>query len=829
MPLPATFQPGLLNGANGFRINGAHQNSYTGHGVAAAGDVNGDGYQDLLVGAPFTNNSAGVTYLLFGSAAGFPAIFNLSTVNGTNGVRLTGGFNSERSGENISGIGDINGDGFDDILIGALAGNYQTGTAYILYGHAGAFSDLPLASVNGANGFRIDGVGHGDQLGFINGAVGDVNGDGIDDFAVTSRYGDTSGPGGTIQNTGPTYVIFGRPGAGPFSAAFDVTSLDGTNGFRISGAAENFRLGQSVASAGDMNGDGVGDLIIGARSGQTFYAQGSAVVVFGKRAADGPFAATLTVDDLDGSNGFVLTGEAFLDAAGLSVDSAGDVNGDGLDDLIIGAPSNDALGRSNQGAAYIVFGRAGGFAALTSLASLDATTGVKIVGRSDEDNLGWSVAGLGDFNSDGFDDIVVGARRDDQYGYGAGAAYVIFGRATFGATLDVNGMTDADGMNIYPGAGGFQRFGGIVASAGDLNHDGVGDLIVGGEFLVGETVNAGAAIVIYGVAPTPVNFTGGMGDESASGGLGADNLSGGGGKDTLNGLAGDDILDGGDGNDLLNGGDGADDLIGGLGGDTLFGDAGADELSGGDGADKLYGGTGADLLNGGLGNDRMDGQADIDTLNGGLGNDYLDGGLGADIMSGGADNDVYIVDNAGDQTLELAGEGYDIVRTTLTWTLASEIEGLELQAATDAAGTGNSGANNLQGNGGNNLLSGLAGVDTINGNDGDDIIVGGVGNDLLRGGIGADIFRVEHAFGGVLETDQIYDFSTAEGDVMDFSGAYAGTIARVAAFTHHAGEMTLTLAGGITTVRLDIDGNGVAEYQVKINGDVIADYGGWLL
>ncbi len=317
----------------------------------------------------------------------------------------------------------------------------------------------------------------------------------------------------------------------------------------------------------------------------------------------------------------------------------------------------------------------------------------------------------------------------------------------------------------------------------------------------------------------PVVFAGTPGEDVHGGGGAADQLSGAAGKDTLSGLAGDDLIDGGDDNDLLYGGDGADDLVGGLGGDILYGDAGADELHGGDGADKLYGGTGQDLLNGGTGNDRMDGQSDIDTLNGGAGNDYLDGGLGADILRGGADNDLYIVDDAGDQTIEAAGEGYDIVRTTLSWTLAAELAGLELQGLTNAAGTGNAGANNLQGNGGANVLSGLAGVDTLNGNDGDDIIIGGVGNDLLRGGLGADTFRVAHAFAGVLETDQVYDFYAPEGDTVDVNDSYV----LVSAFSKVAGQMTVTFAAGITTLKIDATGDGKADYQMKINGDLTGD------
>jgi hypothetical protein len=305
--------------------------------------------------------------------------------------------------------------------------------------------------------------------------------------------------------------------------------------------------------------------------------------------------------------------------------------------------------------------------------------------------------------------------------------------------------------------------------------------------------------------------------------------------DILQGTTGEDLIDGGTGNDVLNGGDGDDELSGGGGGDTLNGQGDDDVLNGGDGNDKLYGLTGLDTLNGGVGNDWMFGGDAADALGGDAGNDMLDGGAGADVMSGGADNDVYIVDDAGDQTIENSGEGYDIVRTGIAWTLASNVEALELQGSGNVDGTGNGGTNNLQGNGGDNVLSGLAGVDTINGNDGDDTIVGGEGNDLLRGGTGGDVFRVAHAFGATLETDQVYDFSTAEGDSIDLSAidAVAGggdnAFVLVTAFSNVAGQMTLSFAGAITTLKLDVNGDGKADYQMKINGDVTGDSAGWLL
>eukprot|EP01030_Chromulinospumella_sphaerica_P034459 gene34459-biopygen15925 len=332
----------------------------------------------------------------------------------------------------------------------------------------------------------------------------------------------------------------------------------------------------------------------------------------------------------------------------------------------------------------------------------------------------------------------------------------------------------------------------------------------------------------------------GSGDISGTGNSLANTLLGNSGDNTLSGLAGVDTLDGGLGADVMSGGTENDIYIADSLGDQTLENAGEGvdivrtALEGwalGANIETLELQGSANLSgSGNSGANTLKGNSGANTLYGQAGADVLDGGLGADVMVGGTENDTYVVDNLGDQTIENIGEGSDRVQTALdAWVLGANIEDLLLMGSAGLSGSGNSLANTLYGNPGANTLYGLAGADAIFGYDGNDIIVGGLGDDAMAGGLGADVFVVDHAFAAGLETDTLSDFSTAQGDILDLSGAYGGTLAIVSAFTGAAGQMTLAYASGPTTVRLDVDGNGVAEYQLKINGDVTGQTAGWLL
>ena len=429
----ATMDLSSLNGSNGFRLDGEVAGDHSGRSVSTAGDVNGDGFDDVIVGAFRADsngyNGSGSSYVVFGKASGFSATMDLSSLNGSNGFRLDGKATQDYSGRSVSSAGDVNGDGFDDVIVaayGADPNGYGSGSSYVVFGQASGFSAaMDLSSLNGSNGFRLDGVAERDYSGFSVSTAGDVNSDGFDDVIVGAKGADPND-----SYSGSSYVVFGQ--ASGFSAAMDLSSLDGSNGFRLDGEESIDSSGISVSNAGDVNGDGFDDLIVGAfRANPNGDDSGSSYVVFGKASG---FSAAMDLSSLNGSNGFRLGGEGMFDQSGLSVSTAGDVNGDGFDDLIIGAKSANPYSDFAD-SLYVVFGKSSGFSAAMNLSRLNGSNGFRLDGETSFDDLGESVSSAGDVNGDGFDDLIVGASGADQNGSVSGSSYVIFGRSDFVSAL----------------------------------------------------------------------------------------------------------------------------------------------------------------------------------------------------------------------------------------------------------------------------------------------------------------------------------------------------------------------------------------------------------
>ena len=223
---------------------------------ASAGDINGDGYADLIIGAIgyMGGGLKGRNYVVFGGQGiGSSGVFSLSSLNGTNGFKLDGENNGDWSGYYVNTAGDINRDGYADLIIGAFhyPGGGVKGRSYLVFGGPSVGSDglLLLSSLNGVNGFKLDGENNNDYSGFFVSTAGDINGDGYADMVI-GAYGYPSN-----SNKGRSYVVFGGPGAGK-SGVLLLSSLNGSNGFKLDGENNKDNSGISVSTAGDINGDG---------------------------------------------------------------------------------------------------------------------------------------------------------------------------------------------------------------------------------------------------------------------------------------------------------------------------------------------------------------------------------------------------------------------------------------------------------------------------------------------------------------------------------------------------------------------------------------------
>lgn len=609
---PAVIPLSSLDGNIGFRLDGVAADDNSGYSVDIAGDVNGDGFDDIIIGACCADphgNASGSTYVVFGKPSGFAAKIKLSSLDGNNGFRLDGTLFSF-SGYSVAGAGDVNGDGFADLIVGANRasphGTYS-GSSYVVFGKAGGFSStMDLSSLNGSDGFRLDGVAYHDFSGTRVASAGDVNGDGFSDVIVGAWAADPHG-----SYSGSSYVVFGK--ASRFAATIDLSTLNGDNGFRLDGVAKNDQSGYSVASAGDINGDGFDDVIVGARGADPHGVEsGSTYVMFGKPSG---FPAAIDLSSLNGTNGFRLDG-ASGDASGQSVASGGDINGDGFADLLIGA-----FLAKPSGSTYVVFGKPSGSAAKMDLSTLDGSNGFRLDDKTPSHFSGRSVNAAGDVNGDGFADLIIGA--PNGYGSSPGGTYIVFGKASsFPTHMDLSSLNGRNGFRMDAVSLEEQMFFASVAGGGDINGDGFADVIIGAPFADPHGSNSGSSYVVFGRTPDSARTRiGSEADQYISGGAFTDTLKGNRGNDVLEGRGGADILNGGFKSDMAsylhsptgvkvsladpgkNTGDAAGDIyrsiegvVGSPFGDTLTGNNFSNSLTGDQGADLLTGQGGPDLF-----------------------------------------------------------------------------------------------------------------------------------------------------------------------------------------------------------------------------------------
>ena len=430
-----------------------------GKSLSAAGDANGDGYGDLIIGA-FHNGDggleAGKVYLLHGPLFG---TYQLGAAD----AAMIGEAAGDEAGLCVAGGGDLNGDGFDDVLIGATGedtGASDAGAVYVV--HAPIVGDLDLSSATA----KLTGEAADDYLGFSVAMAGDVDGDGNEDFLTGARSNDEGGLG-----AGKAYLFYGPVFGTMAASAADATFL---------GEAADNLAGGRVATAGDVNLDGFDDIVIGAHTNsEVAHWAGKSYLFFG------PLSGDLDLGSADAE----FLGEEANDLAGIRIAAAGDFDLDGDGDIVIAANTNDE-GGNGAGKVYVVRSP---FSGAYDLGEADTAFLGEVI--PSQENIGSALAGGGDADGDGYPDLLIGSYNSDEFGVDAGEAYLLYG-----PQMGAHSVTVA-GANFSGEVAGDKLTGtrGLVF-AGDVNGDGYDDILISAPYNDEVGTDAGKAYLFYGGA-----------------------------------------------------------------------------------------------------------------------------------------------------------------------------------------------------------------------------------------------------------------------------------------------------------------------------------------
>jgi hypothetical protein len=436
---PITIDP--ISTAAAAMIESNQANADFGYSVASAGDVNGDGYGDVIVGAPYYEGGMrdeGAAFVYHGSATGISttaaAMVESNQIDGL-------------MGRSVASAGDVNRDGYGDVIVGIWQlenGENSEGGFHIYHGSAAGMNTTAAAVVESNQEYAY--------MGYSLASAGDVNADGYSDVIVGARLFDNGEDG-----EGAAFIYHGS-----------ATGINTTAAAMVEGNQTFAVLGISVASAGDVNSDGYSDVIVGADlydNGETD--EGAAFVYHGSATGINTTAAAMVESNQQAAQ------------MGFSVASAGDVDGDGYSDIIVGVFRYDN-GETEEGAAFVYHGSATG---------INTTATAVIESNILNANMGISVAGAGDINGDGYSDIIVGANQYSNGEAEEGAAFIYHGSATGINTIATDAI-ESNQANAYMGYS--------VASAGDVNGDGYSDIIVGAMRYDNGERNEGAAFIFHG-------------------------------------------------------------------------------------------------------------------------------------------------------------------------------------------------------------------------------------------------------------------------------------------------------------------------------------------
>lgn len=437
-----------LSAEDGVVVLGADSGDFL-RQVSNVGDFNGDGIDDFIVGATGSDIGGpvnGAAFLVFGSENGFGSddglgrdVLDLGDLSASQGIIFTSDAPEARVALEVDGIGDVNGDGFSDIAVFDDDFNDGVGGVFVVFGNADALGPadgngqeiINLENLTSEQGFVVSGGENASLLGFSIDRLGDINGDGYDDFGVTDPVAGTS--------SGVSYIIFGGEDNLGIEdengvPTLNLSDLSASEGIRIiDTSTSSFFLGTEISDGGDFNGDGFNDIIITADFLEFPDENGAVFIIYGDENGlgvdDGSGGLIIDLATLSDEQGLILTGNPFENLFGREIDTIGDFNNDGFDDILIGDQGRLQV----PGDAYIIFGGESvgetGFdgRAFLDVTQLDFTQGITVAGSFFNASLGGTATSAGDINGDGIGDVIIGNSTDG----GPQIAFVLFGGQNF--------------------------------------------------------------------------------------------------------------------------------------------------------------------------------------------------------------------------------------------------------------------------------------------------------------------------------------------------------------------------------------------------------------